>query len=178
MSVVTVAKKWVGYLEHQDSDLLSIPNANIGKGSHTIFAEIIAKHYPWRVFQGLPWCAVFVHAVFLEALGKNQSKRILGKPWAGTRLLARRMKNKGLLRDKDYLPKPGDIIFLTNSGSRVEHCGIVIHSTPTTVITIEGNTVDPSGHFEPDYGGAVAQRERELSDPKIINFAEISCKFK
>lgn len=174
MSIVETAKKWVGYLEHETNDLLRIYTANVGEGNCTTFSEIITKHYRYRNFTGLPWCAVFIHAVFIEALGVEQAREILGKPHPGTRVLARRMKRKGLLRDRDYIPQPGDLIFFANvNTNRIGHCGIVEKVVGDTIVTIEGNTVDPTGHFDPSYGGAVAIRERSLSDPRISNYAEL-----
>ena len=174
MKTVEHAKKWVGYLEHQTNDLLPIHNANVGKGRCTIFADIIARHYRWRIYTGLPWCAVFIHAIFLEAFGKEPSRAIIGKTCSGTRVLARQMERKGFLRGRDYIPRAGDLIFLTNNpeGS-IGHCGIVEKVVGDTIFTIEGNSSDPTGHFEPRYGGAVVLQERLLSDPKIVNFAEI-----
>lgn len=163
--VVKTAQKYIGYLEHLSNDALSMFHANTGKGGCTIFAHIVGTAYRWRNFSGLPWCATFVHAVFIEALGKEKARKILGKPHPGARVLMRRMK----LTDK---PKEGDVIFLTNGG-KVDHCGIVVCVEEDRVITIEGNTVDPSGVFEKHEGGAVAQRVRELTDPAIVCYGEV-----
>lgn len=172
--VIETAKKWIGYLEHDHDGLLFVYQANAGKGGYTVFARIIAEHYRWRNFQRLPWCAVFVHAVFLMALGKKEARALLGKPHPGTRVLARRMKQKGRWRNKDYTPKPGDIIFCSNTqDALIGHCGIVIDVTDDIVVTIEGNTVDPSGTFGKDQGGAVAQRERSKDDPAIVGYADM-----
>jgi hypothetical protein len=168
--VVKTAQRYIGYLEHLDNDLLGVFTANPGKGGCTIFAYLVSRAYRWRNFSGLSWCATFVYAVFIEALGKQQARKLLGKPHPGTRVLYRRFKRKGKLTDK---PKVGDIIFLTNGSGKVDHCGIVVGVDGAEVITIEGNTVDPSGVFEKHEGGAVAQRVRELTDPKIICYGEV-----
>lgn len=170
--MIRTAKKWIGYLEHQSNELLGIYSANVGKGGCTIFPEIIGKHYRRRNFTGLPWCVVFVHAVCIEAYGKEKARALLGKPQAGSRSLARRMKRKGWLRGKDYIPKANDLIFLHNGSGEISHVGIVENVEGDTVITIEGNTVDPSGHFPEKQGGAVARRSRKLTDEKIICYAE------
>lgn len=163
--MIEAAKKWVGYLEHKSEELLGVYRANVGKGGCTIFADIIRRHYRWRNFMGLPWCATFVHAVFIEAYGKERARKMLGKPHPGSRVLYRRLKHT----DK---PTVGCVVFLTN-GSRVDHCGIVVAVEGDTVITVEGNTVDPSGVFAEHEGGAVAQRVRKLTDPAIVCYGEV-----
>ena len=135
-----------------------------GKGGFTIFAQIIGVNYRWRNFMGLPWCATFLHAVFIEALGKKEARELLGKPHPGTRVLWRRMKRKNRLTDE---PSAGCVVFLTND-RKVDHCGIVISVNNDTITTVEGNTTDLSGVFEKHEGGAVAQRVRKLTDPAII----------
>lgn len=168
--VAKQAQKWVGYLEHQDHDLIGVYTANPGKGGYTIFSDIIRRHYPRRDFQGLPWCAAFVHAVYIEALGKEKARKLLGKPHPGSRVLMRRFKRRGRLTDT---PKAGDIIFLTNGDGLVSHCGIVVCVEDDAVITVEGNTIDPTGVFKRHEGGAVAQRVRKLTDPAIICYGGV-----
>lgn len=168
--VVKTAQKYIGYLEHLSDDLIGVFRANVGKGYHTIFAHIINRSYRWRNFNGVPWCATFVHSVFLEALGKEEARRLLGKPHPGTRVLMRRFKRRGKLTNE---PKEGDIIFLTNGSGKVEHCGIVVCVEDRRVITIEGNTTDPAGIFEKHEGGAVAQQVRDLTDPAIICYGGV-----
>ena len=122
---------------------------------------------------GLPWCATFVHAVCLDAYGKKKARKLLGKPWPGTRVLARRMKRRGDYMEKGYIPEPGDIIFLHNGDGRISHCGIVERCENGMVTSIEGNTVDPSGTFEITQGGAVAVQTRSLHDAKIVGYGRL-----
>lgn len=164
------AKKWVGYLEHQTNELLGIYTTNVGKGYCTIFSEMISQHYSHRNFTGVPWCAVFVHAVALETYGKETARQLLGKPHPGTRVLARRLKRSGRLRFGDYIPNPGDLIFLHNGDGKISHCGIVDRVEGDNLYSIEGNTADPTGVFEPNQGGAVAMRERDLTDKSIVAY--------
>lgn len=168
--VVSTAQKYVGYLEHSTNDLLGVYQVNTGKGGCTIFAYIISRAYRWRNFQGLPWCATFVHSVFIEALGREKARELIGKPNPGTKVLYRRLRRKGKLTNE---PKAGDVIFLTNGSGNVEHCGIVVCVDSDSVITIEGNTVDPNGVFKEYEGGAVAQKVRKLTDSKIICYGEV-----
>lgn len=171
--MILTARKWVGYLEHQSNESLGIYTANIGKGGCTVFSLIIARCYRWRNFSGLPWCTVFVHAVAIEAWGKDKARKMLGCPHPGSRVLLRRMKRRGWLRGPEYTPQPGDIIFLHNGGGIVDHVGVVDRLEGDCVISIEGNTVDPSGHFSEDQGGAVAIRKRQRNDPAILYYASM-----
>ena len=155
---------WVGYLEHKSPDLLWHFTANYGKGGYTIFGKMIEETQRVNL-QGLPWCATFVHAVI-------NRPDLLGKAHPGTRVLARRMKRKGLWRDLSYKPKQGDLIFLANY-KRIDHIGIVESADETTVTSIDGNTHDPVGRFAFEEGGTVQRITRERTDPRIKGFAEI-----
>lgn len=157
---------WIGYLEHASTERLWDFTGNAGKGNCTIFAEII-KATQGRDLQELPWCCTFVHAVL-------NRPDILGRAHPGCRVLQRRMKRKGLWRGKDYIPQEYDLIFCSNAGTkRVDHCGIVERCDGETVVSIDGNTEDPSGNFPPQDGGAVARRTRKRHDPKIVGYAAI-----
>ena len=105
------ARKWVGYLEHNSNNFLELYTANIGKGGCTIFSLIICRYYPRLNFSRLPWCVTFVHAIGLLRFGKSKAAQILGKPCASSKLLLKRMRQKGLLRESNYVPKEGDLIF-------------------------------------------------------------------
>ena len=157
---------WVGYCEHNSPALLNVFDANIGKGGYTIFAQMIFDKYRRRLW-GLPWCAVFVHAVV-------NRPDLLGKPHPGTRVLARRMRRAGLWRGRDYTPCPGDIIFLSNSRTkRIDHCGIIESCDGDYETSIEGNARDDAGRFQPQEGGVVARRTRELTDTLIVGYGAI-----
>lgn len=166
---VIEAEKWLGYLEHQDGHFIGLYNVNIGKGGYNAFAEIV-RQYCKRNLQGLPWCAVFIYAVFLKVYGKKKTKALFGRPHASTRSLLRAMKHRGRFKDNTYIPREGDIIFLANDGLKIDHCGIVARVDGDNVICIDGNTVDPIGHFEPKQGGAVAYRTRKIDDIRIKGY--------
>lgn len=162
-------EQYIGYLEHATRNALELPTANPGKGGYTIFAEMI-KVTQHRNLQRVPWCATFVHAVI-------NRPDLLGKAHPGVRVLQRRMQRKKYWRDKSYAPLYGDLIFLSNQGTaQVDHCGIVLYTVYGIVVSVEGNTVDPSGFFLPEDGGAVAMRVRQITDPKIVGYASIGCK--
>ena len=158
---------WLGYLEHATPCLLGVFDANVGKGGCTIFAQMIWDAQRVNLM-GLPWCATFVHAVI-------NRPDILGRAHPGCRVLQRRMKRKGLWRGREYRPRPGDIIFCSNKRTRrVDHVSIVARTDGDTVVSVDGNTVDPSGTFEPSQGGAVALRTRKRNDPVIVGYGAIS----
>ena len=169
-----VAKAWVGYLEHATNDLLGVFTANIGKGGYTIFSVIIQRYYRWRNFSGLAWCATFVHAVCLEAYGVDKARKLVGKPHPGTRVLARRLKRQGRLKGREYTPQPNDLIFLQNGDGRISHCGIVDHVEGDIIVSIEGNTHDPTGRFVCGDGGAVAIRRREADHRAIMGYGQMN----
>lgn len=169
--IIAEAKKWVGYMEHATPDLLGVFQANPGKGYHTIFERIIQQK-TGADLSGLPWCVTFVHAVFINALGADKARAIIGRPHAGSRVLMRRMKRKKLWRGREYVPQRNDLVFLGNG--KVSHVGIVVEVTDEGILAIDGNTVDPTGFFAAEDGGAVDYRMRSRDDYRIIGYAAIS----
>lgn len=159
-------ESWIGYLEHQTPDRLGEFRANVGKGGCTIFAQMVLDRTGVNLM-GLSWCTTFVFAV-------HEKARRLGRPCCGVNTLARRMILRRRWRPRSYRPKSGDLIFLHNRpGELIGHVGIVTVADLSTVTSIEGNAVDPSGVFPPEQGGAVAIRTRRLDDPKIVGYASI-----
>lgn len=157
-------RDWLGYLEHETPLLLGVYTANVGKGGCTIFAQIVYERTGVNLM-GLPWCVTFVFG----ALGCPE---VLGTPCAGVFTLARRMLLRGLWRGRGYKPRRGDIIFCSNTdGWLPDHIGIVESCDGETVTSIDGNTVDPSGTFPPEQGGAVARRVRPRKSPQIVGYA-------
>lgn len=155
---------WLGYLEHATTERLWSFTENAGKGGCTIFAELLLREQH-RDLQGLPWCVTFVHAVF-------NRPDVLGRAHPGCKVLMRRMKRRGLWRERDYKPQENDLIFCSNAADGIpDHVGIVEQADKDTVISIDGNTVDPSGVFPPQDGGAVARRTRQRTDPHIVGYA-------
>lgn len=165
MIVAAEAARWIGYLEHDRDQLLGVYEAFPGKSGYTIFSPMAGLP------QRLPWCATFLHAVFRAALGAERARALLGRPHPGTRKLARRMRRTGRWRGRDYIPRPGDVIFLAPAGDgRIGHCGIVEGTDGARVRSVDGNTVDPGGRFPPEEGGAVARRTRALEDIRIVGY--------
>lgn len=163
MSVANTAQRYIGYLEHKTPELLYVPVANVGTGNYTAFADTV-----WRVSRrnlaGVPWCVTFVYAVFAEALGYKKAVELIGKPCAGVRTLRRKLRRRKRLMPPSYRPRRGDIMLMTT------HAGIVYRVLHNGFLTIDGNTVDETGHFPPTYGGAVALRWRKFDDSRIIGY--------
>ena len=171
--IVTEAQKWVGYMEHADGELLGVYQANTGPGNCTVFARMLLRRTGAN-FMGLPWCVTFVFSIFAEALGAKKMRRLLGRPTASATKLAGRMKRRGRWRGRGYTPRRNDMIFLSpQSDGRIGHVGIVAETKDGYVLSIDGNTVDPTGCFPEDYGGAVDYRARRLDDARIMGYAEM-----
>ena len=138
---------------------------NAGKGNYTIFAEIIRQKQGIDL-QGFPWCATFVHAVV-------DKPELLGRAHPGTHVLARRMKRKGLWRTASYDPQEGDLVFFAYKGN-IYHVGIVQDTDDDSISVLSGNTVDPTGVFGPNEGGAVAVRVYDREDDRIEGYGAIA----
>ena len=156
--------KWLGYLEHATPEDLQHPTINVGRGNCTIFADMVRQRTGIDL-QGLPWCATFVFAVHPNAT-------TFGEPVPGVKTLMRRAKARGLWRGRDYDPREGDLVFVRTPWF-VHHVGIVLEVDDETIISIDGNTSDPSGIFRPGEGGAVALRIRSRKGRQIAGYAVI-----
>lgn len=156
---------WEGYREHATEAQLDNFKANAGKGGCTVFAEIVRRS-EGRNLMGLPWCATFVFAV----IGRPD---VLGDAVPGTRVLARRMRQRGFWRGPDYGPQRGDLIFCTNGGGRIDHVAIVLDADSKEVRSIDGNTHDPERVFDWDDGGVVAVSRRPRTSHQIKGYAAI-----
>jgi len=120
-------------------------------------------------YQKYSWCVTFIFAV-------HPKPRV--KPCMGVRLLARRLILRGRWRKRKYTPKRGDLIFTRNNKQEIiGHCGIVLSADKDTVVSIEGNTIDTSGVFLPEEGGAVAIRIRNRKDWHIVGYAKMGVNY-
>lgn len=163
--LVSDLTRWLGYLEHQSPQLLGVPTANVGKGGCTVFAQMVWDEQHVNLM-GLPWCAVFVHAVI-------DRPDLLGRAHPGCKVLYRRMRKKGFLRGRNYKPVFGDLVFCANNGWDLDHVAIVLYCDGDYVVSIDGNSVDLSGRFDKQDGGAVSIRKRRVADGRIIGYAAI-----
>lgn len=134
-SVITQAKKWLGY--------------NEGNGSHRIIIDVYnrQKTLPrgYKVKYTDDWCATFVSAVAVK-LGYTD----IIPTECGCEKMIEKFKKLGAWVENDaYTPAPGDIIFYdwndTGSGDCkgfADHVGIVEKVSGKTITVIEGNKGD------------------------------------
>jgi peptidoglycan hydrolase-like protein with peptidoglycan-binding domain len=135
--------------------LLSVAQSQIGvrespSGSNR------QKYGVWYGWNGVAWCDIFVSWCAAQAgLGS-----IIGKSAYCPSHVAY-FKRKGMWRDANYRPVPGDIVFFA-SGGEACHVGIVeARNGSYSVTTIEGNTSVTSN----DNGGRVMRRVRTYGNP-------------
>lgn len=114
-------------------------------------------------YDGVPWCVIFLYAIF-KAAGEGKAF-FGGAKTASCGTLYRWYKEQGLT-----VPVPevqaGDIVLLNfHGGSSPEHCGLAVEvgmkNGIYTVTTIEGNT-SPGFEGSQDNGGCVAEKARHI----------------
>lgn len=101
-----------------------------------------------------PWCCVFIWWLFNQ-LGASELF-YGGKKTASCTTLYNYYKKCGQVVST---PKPGDLVFFKLDKSTIQHIGLCVSSTATTITTIDGNT----GTGNDANGGAVMQRTRSKS---------------
>lgn len=143
-SVISTAKKELGYLEKKSNAQLDDKTANAGYSNYTKYWRDIKPDY-----QGQPWCACFVSWVFKKVFGLETAKKLL-KHWPYVYC-----PTLGSLFTKYANPKVGDIVIFYRNGE-FAHTGIVISVNGDYFETIEGNASSASG-ITPN-GGAVVQK--------------------
>lgn len=110
---------------------------------------------PLGFSEGAPWSAAFVSWCFAQA------KPLPFTPSGSWKAIEDEFKGKGWLQEgKDYVPQPGDIMFIAQPGSNNRHGGIVFRFENTTVETIEGNVSDRPGEAT---GSMVVAKNRPVS---------------
>lgn len=123
--VVSLAYDQVGYKE--------------GNNNYNKYAAdpMIQKLYGWNV-QNQPWCAVFVNWLFLNAFGYDDGSAMTYGGSAACAVAAQNYKNNNAWSSN---PRKGDQIFFDiNHG--INHTGIVVDVSGSTIRTIEGNSSD------------------------------------
>ena len=125
-----------GYCEKKSNSNLDDKTANAGNGNYTKYARDLVNQIGAPYAQGVAWCDMFVDWCFIKAFGAELAKKMLNGWSAYTPTSADYYK-----RAKRWYTKPqkGDQIFF-QSGSRINHTGIVVDLSGETVVTIEGNS--------------------------------------
>lgn len=162
--VIKVAKKYIGYLEKNSDAFLDDFKKNAGTKNYTKFAREFKK-FTGLNFQGQAWCDMFIDAIFVEAYGVSDAKRLLGNFSAYTPTSANFFKNMKRWHTKN--PQVGDVIFFKNS-KRINHTGIVVKVSNTKVYTIEGNT--SGGNTIIENGGGVFAKNYLLTNSRIAGY--------
>lgn len=169
--LIQTALAEVGYLEKKSNSQLDSKTANAGRNNFTKYArdlDAIPNFYNGGK-QGVYWCDVFVDWCFVQAFGVETAKKLLGQPdkslGAGCVFSRRYFGAMGQLYKK---PKPGDVIFFSDSSGDAGHTGIVRKVDSKKVYTVEGNTSGASGVV--DNGGGVWEKSYSLSEPRILDY--------
>lgn len=140
--VCKVALKYQGYLEKKTCDYLEDFTKNAGYNNWNRFAPYAYDKTKCSVYvNGVAWCDIFVDAIFIEALGVNRAKELLGGWSAYTPTSNNYLKNAKAKEIKDFSKAPkGSIIFFKNTSGKICHTGIVV----TDVKSEDGTLTPPS----------------------------------
>lgn len=123
--VITMAKKYIGYLEKKSNSLLENFSANAGTKNFNMFAQHAGQVTGSSVYvNGKPWCDMFVDDIMIRALGAKRAKQLLGDWSAYTHTSANLLKKTGATLISPHNTRFGDIIFFKNS-TRICHTGFV-----------------------------------------------------
>lgn len=155
--LISTASAEIGYMEKASNKNLDSKTANAGKGNYTKYARDLVNLIGSPYSQGAAWCDMFVDWCFIQTFGKENAKKMLGGWSAYTPASADLYK-----KAKRFYQSPavGDQIFFKNS-ERINHTGIVVNVSDTTVYTIEGN-----------YSNKVQNRSYSLKDKSIVGYGK------
>lgn len=155
--LISTASAEIGYMEKASNNNLDDKTANAGKGNFTKYARDLVNLIGSPYYQGAAWCDMFVDWCFIQTFGKDNAKKMLGGWSAYTPTSADLYK-----KAKRFYQSPavGDQIFFKNS-ERINHTGIVVNVTSTTVYTIEGNS-----------SNKVQNRSYSLKDKSIVGYGK------
>lgn len=134
-ALIATAQAEIGYMEKQSNAQLDDKNTNVGDGNYTKY---------WRdlkpIYQGQPWCAVFVSWIMYKTFGLETAKKLLKHendfPYVYCPTLGARFT-------KYANPQRGDIVIFYRNGT-FAHTGIVTKVEGDKFYTIEGNTSNGS----------------------------------
>lgn len=110
--------------------------------------------YGWDV-QNQPWCCVFVNWLFINVFGYDDGTAMTYGGSAGCAVFAGLYKNNNAW---SLNPRKGDQIFFY-SGGGINHTGLVVDVSGSTITTAEGN-----------YGDSVSKNTYFTGDPSIAGY--------
>lgn len=130
-ALIATAEKEVGYLEKKSNSQLDDKTANAGSANYTKY---------WRdlkpIYQGQPWCAVFVSWIMYKTFGLETAKKLLKHendfPYVYCPTFGARFT-------KYANPQKGDVVIFYHNGT-FTHTGLVTKVDGDKFYTIEGNT--------------------------------------
>lgn len=112
-----------------------------GCNNENKYAQMAVRAIGWNA-QNQPWCAVFVAAAFTQCFGVELGCHMLRGSVGGIAALcvtnADRFKYSGAFY---MVPEVGDVVYFY-VGNGINHEGIVVKVTDSTIETIEGNSGD------------------------------------
>lgn len=166
--VITIAKKYIGYIEKASNSNLDSFTANRGTNNYTRFSRDV-NNAGLMGCQGQPWCGTSQFAFEMEAFGLAQALKnwhMTAKTYVGYNCFETYnvFKKAG---KTSKIPKLGSLVIFTFS-----HMGRVvgIDAKSNTFKTVEGNT---SSNTYDRNGGMVASKTYSINDPKIKGFCII-----
>lgn len=167
--VIATATKEIGYLEKKDNTNLDDKTSNAGYNNWTKYARDLDALglYNGRK-NGYAWCDMFVDWCMIKTFGLETALAITGQKMQGEGAGCTSSANYYKQMRAFYLtnPKPGDQIFFSNTGGKsMNHTGLVVKVTKSTVYTIEGNTSSAKG-VVPN-GGSVQNKSYPINYSKI-----------
>ena len=138
--VISMAKKYDGYLEKKSNSKLNDFTANAGSNNWTCFGRDYDKIMGTKL-NGQSWCAMFVSMMFVSAYGIKAAKKLLGG-----NLFAYTPSGAKAMDAEHRKPKVGDVVFFYNSKmGRIAHVGLVTNVDANRFYTVEGNTSSDPG---------------------------------
>ena len=167
LSVCGIAANAAGeYTYHlsgdQVTDIVNIAGTQIG---YATASDGTTKYGAYLGYPDMDWCGAFIAwcaheaGIGTDVIPKNGSSNAIKNFYAD-----RSRYKASPYRGGEEDPLVGDIAFISNAGtSEIDHVGLVVKTTDTTVTTIEGN-----------YGsstGKVTRVEHALYDAKFVGFA-------
>ena len=175
--LISTASAEIGYMEKASNKNLDSKTANAGKGNFTKYARDLVNLIGSPYAQEAAWCDMFVDWCFVQTFGKDNAKKMLGG-WSAYTPTSADLYKKANRFFKS--PSVGDQIFFKNS-ERINHTGIVVNVTDTTVYTIEGNSSNKvqnhsyslkdksiAGYGKPNWSVVATKKEKLDPWPKAM----------
>lgn len=127
-----------------------------GANNYNKYAEDprITRLFGWNV-QNQPYCATFVHWVFINTFGYDEAVAMTYGGSAACWLDAEQYKNHGAF---SQTPEVGSVIYLYVNGN-INHEGIVVEVNGDAIVSVSGN-----------YSDMVSKVTRYRNDPQIAGY--------